>query len=77
MDFTELLVAKLKERGIADSSVALYVRNMEKLNDNKSLNNLNFLKKYPTIIEKLKAYKPNTQRGFLISIVSCLTSFKG
>jgi len=77
MDFTELLIAKLKERGIADSSIALYVRNLEKLNDNKSLNNLNFLKKYPTIIEKLKAYKPNTQRGFLISIVSSLTSFKG
>lgn len=77
MDFTEELISKLKERGIADSSVALYVRNMEKLNGNKSLNNLNFLKKYPDIMEKLKVYKPNTQRGFLISIVSSLTCFKG
>lgn len=77
MDFTEELISKLKGRGIADSSVALYVRNMEKLNGNKSLNNLNFLKKYPDIIEKLKVYKPNTQRGFLISIVSSLTCFKG
>ena len=77
MDFKEALKDKLKERGLADSSVALYIRNLEKLNGNKVLNNLNFLKKYPDIMEKLKDYKGNTQRGFLISIVSSLTCFKG
>lgn len=77
MDFTTSLVEKLKERGLTDSSVSLYVRNLEKLNGNKGINNLNFLKKYADIMERLKAYKGNTQRGFLISIVSSLSSFKG
>jgi integrase len=77
MDFTGTLVEKLKERGLTDSSVSLYVRNLEKLNANKPLNNLNFLKKYADIMGKLEGYKGNTQRGFLISIVSSLSSFKG
>ena len=77
MDFTSTLVAKLKARGLTDSSVSLYVRNLEKLNGNKVINNLNFLKKYPDIMDRLKDYKGNTQRGFLISIVSSLSSFKG
>ena len=77
MDFTATLVDKLKERGLTDSSVSLYVRNLEKLNANKPLNNLNFLKKYADIMGKLEGYKGNTQRGFLISIVSSLSSFKG
>jgi hypothetical protein len=63
MDFTATLVEKLKARGLTDSSVSLYVRNLEKLNANKPLNNLNFLKKYNDIMEKLKGYKGNTQRG--------------
>ena len=41
MDFTSTLVAKLKARGLTDSSVSLYVRNLEKLNGNKVINNLN------------------------------------
>ena len=49
MDFTATLVAKLKERGLTDSSVSLYVRNLEKLNANKPLNNLNFLKNIMTL----------------------------
>ena len=55
MDFSSTLTEKLKARGLTDSSVSLYVRNLE----------------------KLKGYKGNTQRGFLISIVSSLSSFKG
>ncbi len=77
MDFSSTLIAKLKERGLTDSSVKLYVRNLEKLNGNRPLNNLNFLKKYADIMDKLKDYKGNTQRGFLISIVSSLSSFRG
>jgi hypothetical protein len=36
------------------------------------LKNLNFLKDIPSILQQLEKYKQNTQRGYLISIVSAL-----
>jgi integrase len=68
----ENITEKLKEKGLSETSIKLYIRNLEKLNDDKPIKNLNFLKKTDKIIEKLKDKKPNTQRSYLISIVSIL-----
>jgi integrase len=46
------------------------------LNDNFPLKNLNFLKNVDEIINKLKKYKENTKRGYLISICSALSTDK-
>jgi integrase len=62
----------LEKRGLSSSSINLYIKNLMKLNDNKPFKNLKFLKSISTIEEELKKYKPNTQRTFLISIVSSL-----
>jgi len=62
----------LTEKKLAESSVKLYLRNLEKLNDNQPLKNLNFLKEVGKITEKLAPYKENTKRGYLISITSVL-----
>ena len=62
----------LTEKKLAESSVKLYLRNLEKLNDNQPLKNLNFLKEVGKITEKLSPYKENTKRGYLISITSVL-----
>jgi len=59
-------------KNINDSSRQLYIKNITKLNDNKPIKNLNFLKNYDNINNKLEKYKPNTQRTFIISIVSLL-----
>ena len=66
------LITDLTEKGLAPSSIKLYVRNLEKLSDTP-LKNLSFLKDVEKITDKLQKYKENTKRGFLISIVSALS----
>lgn len=63
----------LNDKKLAESSIKLYVRNLEKLNDNQPLKNLTFLKDVTKITEKLAHYKENTKRGYLISVTSVLS----
>jgi integrase len=63
----------LNDKKLAESSVKLYLRNLEKLNDDAPLKNLNFLKDVEKITGKLTKYKENTKRGYLISITSVLS----
>jgi hypothetical protein len=66
---------KFKEKNISQSSINLYLRNLEKLNDDTPLKNFNFLSSPETIIKKLSNYKPNTYRGYIIAICSALHLF--
>jgi len=75
-DFKTKLIEKLKSKGLTDSSIKLYIRNLEKLNDDLPLKNLKFLENIENIVAKLKDYKANTIRGYFISIVTTLGSFK-
>lgn len=80
-EFTQQLINGLKEkkkngRPLADSSIAVYMRNLEKLNDNIPIRNLKFLENIEDVKEKLANYKPTTYRNFLISIVSALSIVK-
>jgi integrase len=70
--FKQDLQNKFKDKNISDTSINLYLRNLEKLNDDEPLKNLNFLSPVTNIINKLTDYKPNTYRGYLISICSAL-----
>jgi integrase len=72
----EDLVENLKKRNLSDSSIKLYMRNLIKLNDDVPPKNLNFLMKTDDILQKLEKYKDNTKRGYLISIVSILSTVK-
>jgi integrase len=63
----------LNEKKLAPTSVKLYLRNLEKLNDGAPLKNLTFLKDVQKITEKLNKYKENTKRGYLISVTSVLS----
>ena len=69
------LINKFKEKNISNSSIDLYIRNLEKLNDDEPLKNFKFLSSTENIINKLSDYKPNTYRGYLISICSALHLF--
>ncbi len=62
----------LKNKQISQSSLNLYLKNLKRLNDGEEIKNFNFLKNTKTILEKIKDYKPNTRRTYLISIVSLL-----
>jgi hypothetical protein len=62
----------LNTKSISASSLNLYTKNLIRLNDGKEIKNLKFLKNIPAIIDKIKDYKPNTRRTYIISIVSLL-----
>jgi hypothetical protein len=70
--FLEDLKGKLKEKGLSESSIKLYLRNLRILNNDKDIEDINFLKDKKDIIKKIDEKKPNTQRAYLISIVSIL-----
>ena len=74
--FKTEIETKLKEKGLTESSMKIYVRNLEKLNGGE-MKNFNFLKNVEGILEKLTKYKDNTRRSYLISIVSILGVMKG
>jgi hypothetical protein len=60
------------EKNITASSKNLYLKNLVRLNSGNEIKNFNFLKNEKEIQEKLEKYKPNTQRTYIISIVSLL-----
>lgn len=70
--FKKQLADGFTEKKLATTSIKMYLRNLEKLNDDMPLKNLNFLKDIPSITQQLDKYKENTKRGYLISIVSAL-----
>ena len=71
-DFINSLTEKLKEKNLSEGSIKLYLRNLKKLNNNKDFGSLSFLTNTKNVYEKIKDLKDNTQRQYLISIVSCL-----
>jgi len=74
MSFYDSLKEKLNNKNLTESSINLYIRNLEKLNDKEPFKNFNFLKKIDDINNKLDKYKDNTKRSYYISIVSCLST---
>jgi hypothetical protein len=72
MNFKTDLIQKMLDNGLSQSSIKNYIRNVEILNDDRPFKNLTFLKDKENIINKISSKKPNTQRSYLISIVSVL-----
>lgn len=71
-------IAKIfKEKNISDSSANLYLKNLIRLNDNKPIKNLNFLKDSKKIMDKIKDKAYTTQRSYIISIISLLKQLSG
>lgn len=62
----------LQNKNLAPSSMKLYNANFMKLNDGKPVLTFKFLTDIEAIMEKIKDYKPNTQRNYLIAITSLM-----
>jgi integrase len=58
--------------GVKDTTRKLYMHNLKKLNDDKEIKDLKFLKKIESILEKINQKPKNTGRSYLIAIVSAL-----
>ena len=76
MKFEDDLIKLLIEKGLSNSSIALYIKILRQLNGNKSIQNLKFLSDPLIILDKIKDYKDTTQRNIIISIVSILKTLK-
>lgn len=72
--FEEKKYGRSKDKKLSQNSIKLYIRNLEKLNNDAPLKNLNFLKNLQDIESKLSNYKENTKRGYLISVCSALSA---
>jgi hypothetical protein len=66
------LFQSLKDKNITESSLKLYLNNLRRLNGGEFPKSFSFLKDVDAILERIKDYKPNTQRSYIISIVSLL-----
>lgn len=76
MNFINDLTTQLKEKKkLSESSIKTYIRNLLKLNLDEPFKNFNFLKDIKLIQHRLEAYKENTKRNYLISIVSVLSIY--
>jgi hypothetical protein len=62
----------LQTKDITPSSLNLYTKNLLRLNDGQPIKNLKFLKDPAAVLEKISKYSQNTQRTYIISIVSLL-----
>ena len=80
-EFEQNIISKLetKEKNgkkLSKSSIDLYLRNLQKLNELVPIKNLKFLENTEQIKNMLENYKPTTRRSYYISIVSVLSLFK-
>jgi len=66
---------KLKQKGLSDSTAALYCRTLRKLNWGEDIKNLNFLKKVPEIVKRMDHLADSTRKSHLTSIISILSCF--
>ena len=64
-----------KCKDLTKSSLDSYKAKLNKLNDNKPIKNLNFLNNIENIKDKIKHFKPNTQRNYFIAIASILKCY--
>jgi hypothetical protein len=67
----------LQNKKLSENSKSLYKRLLLKLNNGKTIKNpLVFFQHKEPLLEKIKNYKPNSRKAFLISIVSFLKHLK-
>jgi hypothetical protein len=63
-----------EDKNISDSSKKLYISNLTRLNDGIPPTSLDFLLDPGVVLDKIKKYKPTTQRNYIIAITSILKS---
>jgi len=73
MNIIELI--KEKRPNLKDNSLRSYLITLRKLNDDKEIKDLMFLKDFPKIMNKIDEFKLPTQRNKLTAIIVVLSAF--
>jgi hypothetical protein len=74
--FVVKMATRLKDKGLAESSINLYISRLKILNNGRFPTSLAFLRHYLLIMSRIKPYAFNTQKGFVSTIVSVLDFVK-
>lgn len=70
--FETNLLKKFHEKGLSETSVMLYMKNLRRLNGGQPLTDFKFLDRPKVIEDFLNQYAETTKRNFIIAIVSAL-----
>jgi hypothetical protein len=70
--FETNLLKKFHDKGLSDTSVMLYMKNLRRLNGGQPLMDFKFLDRPKVIEDFLNQYAETTKRNFIIAIVSAL-----
>jgi len=70
--FEANLIKKFHEKGLSESSVLLYMKNLKRLNGGQPLTDFKFLERPKVVVDFLNHYAETTKRNFIIAIVSAL-----
>lgn len=69
------IAAKLRDKGLSESSIKLYLSTLRKLNWGQPIENLNFLRKTDDIVKRMDHLAESTRKQMLISVISVLSLF--
>eukprot|EP01043_Picozoa_sp_COSAG02_P094219 COSAG02_NODE_30675_length_547_cov_0.805804_1_plen_152_part_01 len=70
------LVIKANRPELSDSSLKQYLSSLRTLNDKKPIQDIDFLKDYDTVMEKLSSKKPTTVKNYMNAIIVVLSAVK-
>ena len=62
------LVIKANRPELSDSSLKQYLSSLRTLNDKKPIQDIDFLKDYDSVMEKLSSKKPTTIKNYMNAI---------
>jgi hypothetical protein len=71
----EIMTLLKEKKKLSSISTEVYLRNLKKLNSDKTLVNFSFLENSEEVMKKLDSFKDTTKRNYLISIVSILSLY--
>lgn len=69
-----MIIDLLKQKGIKESSIKLYLSNLKRLNNDVEPKTLTYLKNTKKILDLIKDKSDNTKRTYLISICTVLST---
>ena len=70
------LVIKANRPELSDSSLKQYLSSLRTLNDKKPIQDIDFLKDYDSVMEKLSSKKPTTIKNYMNAIIVVLSAVK-
>ena len=70
--FIETIAEDLKQKGLCENSIKLYIRNLKAINGDADFTSFKFLKDTDEVVKFLSKFKPSTRKSYIGCIISIL-----